>query len=79
MIQSKPRVASVQTAMKNPMKQRILNEMAITLNFLDGFFICGRTFVVCNISQLDYCGNVFTSTAGATPAAGRVKLWFTGT
>jgi len=44
MVQSKPCVASIQAEIDNPMKQRILNEMAITLNFLDGLFICDRTF-----------------------------------
>ena|SRR5471030_856846 len=39
MVQSKPCVASIQAEINNPMKQRILNEMAITLNFLDGLFI----------------------------------------
>jgi len=44
MVQSKPCVASIQAEIDNPMKQRILNEMAITLNFLDGLFIWDRTF-----------------------------------
>lgn len=44
MVQSKPCVASIQAEIENPMKQRTLNEMAMTLNFLDGLFNCDRTF-----------------------------------